>query len=160
MINSNKSLLLRTFYDKIRKMTNKIEYFGKLFLRKDQEPQTTQQEHFVEEWYEKHADTFSDPYKGYFANLILHKMYYVEKWCNLEVQENFTYLFFNELEKRINNVFNENTRENKVKNLKYLYNLSKNKKKKVFKINRRIINNCKKLNQPSYISHTEIIQLL
>ena len=63
MINSNKSLLLRTFYDKIRKMTNKIEYFGKLFLRKDQEPQTTQQEHFVEEWYEKHADTYSDPYK-------------------------------------------------------------------------------------------------
>ena len=86
-------------------------------------------------------------------------MYYVEKWCNLEVQENFTYLFFNELEKRINNVFNENTRENKVKNLKYLYNLSKNKKKKVFKINRRIINNCKKLNQPSYISQTEIIYL-
>ena len=140
--------------------SNNIEYFGKLFLDKKEEPRSTKEEEYIYDWYARHNDIFEDEYKRYFALMIIQKMYHQEQWSALEGQEFFLQLFFAEAEKRINRLFNNpKARENKVSRLTRLYQLLKNKKKRKFKIKRSVVTNTPSEDEHNATRQTEIIYL-
>ena len=45
---------------------NIIEFFGKFFLDKKEEPRSTKEEEYIYDWYTRHNDIFEDEYKRYF----------------------------------------------------------------------------------------------
>ena len=139
---------------------NNIEFFGKFFLDKKEEPRSTKEEEYIYDWYARHNDIFEDEYKRYFALMIMHKMYHQEQWLALEDQENFLQLFLAEAEKRITRLFKApKARENKVDRLKHLYKCMHSKKKKVFKVKRNVVVNKVSKDKPYTVPQTEIIQL-
>ena len=140
--------------------TNNIEFFGKFFLDKKEEPRSTKEEEYIYDWYARHSDIFEDQHKRYFAVMIIHKMYHQEQWSALEDQENFLQLFFAEAEKRITRLFKApKARENKVDRLKHLYQCMHSKKKKVFKVKRNVVVNKVSKDKPYTVPQTEIIYL-
>ena len=80
--------------------SDNIEFFGKFFLDKKEEPISSREEEYIHDWYTKHSDIFEDDHKRYFAIMIIHKMYHQEQWSTLEGEKNFLQSFFAEANKR------------------------------------------------------------
>ncbi len=73
--------------------SDNIEFFGKFFLDKKEEPRSSREEEYIHDWYAKHSDIFEDDHKRYFAIMIIHKMYHQEQWSTLEGEKNFLQSF-------------------------------------------------------------------
>ena len=144
----------------MKNKNNNLVFFGSNFVDKKEEPLSTAENEFIQDWYDSHSDIFEDEHKRYHAIHVMNLIYYRDGWLQLEDQENFLELFFAEAEKRINRLFNNpKARENKVSRLTRLYQLMKNKKKKKFKIKRSVITNTSSKDEQYTVSQTEIIYL-
>ena len=140
--------------------SDNIEFFGKFFLDKKEEPRSSREEEYIHDWYAKHSDIFEDDHKRYFSIMIIHKMYHHEQWSTLEGEKDFLQSFFAEVEKRITRLFKSpKVRENKVDRLKHLYKCMQTTKKKVFKIKRNVVVNKVTKDKPYTVPQTEIIKL-